>query len=395
MDRTDEFSNLVQLFREERGENGPVVHVAAPSSSSKYLSEAIKVARTLRDNDELVTRIEKLSARREFSNDPTAAMASTSELFQRRMSMVQANMKSLSAMLKTEDGSRLNHSCQHRRLVLETLQTKSAKQVEVFQAAVKIHAEHVKQRQKRVEKYGSDISLGGAGGGVGVGGGDAPRSGENKHSKSSTVGGTPMYQSPPLPPGVQRQGPGQGSVRSPVGAAGMGDGGYAMFAEPAAFQQRPAASELRRRGAGPGPGMGPGVGVGVGVGGLYNGGRGYTMPDHSHSHSHYDSSSAPSLVQAQSHTYMSRSQNRLISAEKVEQSIAKMGALFTQMATLVMQQGEQIERIEDDVEAGLMDVEEGHKELGILLELTKGNRGVIIKVFLLLVFFIVLFLVWS
>jgi hypothetical protein len=46
------------------------------------------------------------------------------------------------------------------------------------------------------------------------------------------------------------------------------------------------------------------------------------------------------------------SRDRLKGAQKVEATIAQMGQLFTQMASLVLEQGETIARIEDDVEIG-------------------------------------------
>jgi syntaxin 5 len=70
-----------------------------------------------------------------------------------------------------------------------------------------------------------------------------------------------------------------------------------------------------------------------------------------------------------------------------------MGELFTQMSSLVMEQAETVLRIEDDVEVGLADTTEAHAGMLNVYEITRGNRGVIIKVFLLLIFFIVLFLV--
>lgn len=70
-----------------------------------------------------------------------------------------------------------------------------------------------------------------------------------------------------------------------------------------------------------------------------------------------------------------------------------MGELFTQMSSLVMEQAETVLRIEDDVEAGLADTTEAHASMMKVYDITRGNRGVIIKVFLLLIFFIVLFLV--
>jgi syntaxin 5 len=72
-----------------------------------------------------------------------------------------------------------------------------------------------------------------------------------------------------------------------------------------------------------------------------------------------------------------------------------MGKLFAQMSSLVLAQGETIQRIEDDVEAGLEDTAEAHRDLVFVLEVTKGNRGLVLKIFALLVFFILLFMVWT
>ena len=65
------------------------------------------------------------------------------------------------------------------------------------------------------------------------------------------------------------------------------------------------------------------------------------------------------------------------------------------MATLVLEQSETLSRIEDDVEIGLSDTKEAHVSMMNLYDITKGNRGMIIKIFLLLIFFIFLFLVWT
>lgn len=72
-----------------------------------------------------------------------------------------------------------------------------------------------------------------------------------------------------------------------------------------------------------------------------------------------------------------------------------MGALFAQMSSLVLAQSETVTRIEDDVEAGLADTEEAHRDLVYVHELTKGNRGLILKIFALLAFFVLLFMVWT
>jgi syntaxin 5 len=71
-----------------------------------------------------------------------------------------------------------------------------------------------------------------------------------------------------------------------------------------------------------------------------------------------------------------------------------MGKLFSDMASMVLEQGEVLGRIEDDVEAGLEDTKGAYDSITSTYEMTRGNRAMIIKIFALLVFFVVLFLFW-
>lgn len=72
-----------------------------------------------------------------------------------------------------------------------------------------------------------------------------------------------------------------------------------------------------------------------------------------------------------------------------------MGELFSRMASLVMSQSEKIANIEDDIESGLDNTMEAQRHIETTYELTKGNRGIILKIFGLLVLFILLFLYWT
>ena len=71
-----------------------------------------------------------------------------------------------------------------------------------------------------------------------------------------------------------------------------------------------------------------------------------------------------------------------------------MGGLFSQMANLIVEQGETITRIEDDVELGHQQTTEAQESMQFFYEITKGNRSMIFKIFGLLIFFIFIFLVW-
>ena len=87
--------------------------------------------------------------------------------------------------------------------------------------------------------------------------------------------------------------------------------------------------------------------------------------------------------------------NRKVLLMLISLYFSQMGQLFAQMATMVSEQSEVIMRIEDDVEAGLEQTLQAQGHLQNVFEITKGNRSMILKIFALLVFFIVLFLVWT
>jgi syntaxin 5 len=72
-----------------------------------------------------------------------------------------------------------------------------------------------------------------------------------------------------------------------------------------------------------------------------------------------------------------------------------MGELFSQMVSLVSAQNEVVARIEDDVEEGLVNSKVAHTHIENVYSLTKANRGMIVKIFALLLFFILLFVVWT
>ncbi|GKY92135.1 hypothetical protein MPSEU_000184900 [Mayamaea pseudoterrestris] len=82
-------------------------------------------------------------------------------------------------------------------------------------------------------------------------------------------------------------------------------------------------------------------------------------------------------------------QQRLQEARHAERSLAELGTLFGKMSSLISQQSEVLENIEDDVEAACIDVAAGHAEITTLYSIKRGNRALILKVFGLLIFFII------
>lgn len=103
---------------------------------------------------------------------------------------------------------------------------------------------------------------------------------------------------------------------------------------------------------------------------------------------------ATASAEAQAHLLELRhqerqTQQRLHDARQAEQSLSELGTLFGKMTHLLSVQSEMIDKVEDDVEAAQLDVVAGHGEIQTLYSIKKGNRALILKVFGLLIFFIV------
>ena len=80
---------------------------------------------------------------------------------------------------------------------------------------------------------------------------------------------------------------------------------------------------------------------------------------------------------------------RLAESQQAERTLGELGTLFGKMSTLISQQGEVLEKVEDDVEAAFVDVMAGQEELTKLYSIKKGNRPLILKTFAILNFLII------
>jgi hypothetical protein len=84
-----------------------------------------------------------------------------------------------------------------------------------------------------------------------------------------------------------------------------------------------------------------------------------------------------------------QTQYRVEAARQAERTLSELSTLFGKMSMLITQQGETLQKVEDDVESALLDVTDGQAELQVLHGIKRGNRSLILKVFGLLIFFII------
>eukprot|EP00123_Amoebidium_parasiticum_P001716 comp12878_c0_seq1/m.8063 comp12878_c0_seq1/g.8063 ORF comp12878_c0_seq1/g.8063 comp12878_c0_seq1/m.8063 type:complete len:329 (-) comp12878_c0_seq1:274-1260(-) len=84
-------------------------------------------------------------------------------------------------------------------------------------------------------------------------------------------------------------------------------------------------------------------------------------------------------------------QERSKAMDQINKTIAELGGIFTQLAAMVHEQGQTIQRIDDLTADAEMNIEGAHTELLKYFSSVSSNRGLMIKIFAVLIIFFVLF----
>jgi syntaxin 5 len=79
--------------------------------------------------------------------------------------------------------------------------------------------------------------------------------------------------------------------------------------------------------------------------------------------------------------------------QTVEQTIVELGGMFQQLATMIKEQDESIQRIDSNIDDVDMNVSEAHSELLKYFQSVTSNRWLMIKVFFVLITFFIVFVV--
>jgi len=80
--------------------------------------------------------------------------------------------------------------------------------------------------------------------------------------------------------------------------------------------------------------------------------------------------------------------------ENIESTIVELGQIFNQLAHMVQEQGEMVQRIDSNVEEAALNVEAAHMELLKYFRNISNNRWLALKVFGILIVFFIIFIVF-
>jgi len=104
-----------------------------------------------------------------------------------------------------------------------------------------------------------------------------------------------------------------------------------------------------------------------------------------------------SVLQTQAFMYDETDQylsSRAETMQNIESTIVELGGIFQQLAHMVKEQEEMVERIDANVADAELNVEAAHSEILKYFQSVTNNRWLMIKVFAVLIFFFVFFVVF-
>ena len=97
-----------------------------------------------------------------------------------------------------------------------------------------------------------------------------------------------------------------------------------------------------------------------------------------------------SALQDQDQYYTSRAD----AMHTIESTIVELGGIFSQLATMVKEQEEMVTRIDNNIDDTALNVELGHNEILKYFQSVTSNRWLMVKIFGVLIFFFLLFVIF-
>ena len=106
------------------------------------------------------------------------------------------------------------------------------------------------------------------------------------------------------------------------------------------------------------------------------------------------SSSSQLLAFEENNTTDAYLTSRANAVESIESTIHELGSMYSRLTSLVSQQEEVIVRIDSSLQDTAHNMERGHQELLKYFDGISGNRMLILKVFAILIAFLVFFMIF-
>jgi len=379
VDRTLEFHQIVASRRS--GQPPPPPTARPPIRRTEFAAAASSIGADIASTASKLGKLTQLAQSRSLFEDPTAEINELMDIIKNEITQLNGKLAGLQGALtstKAATGSGGKQRITHSSSVVDVVKTKLMDLTREFQEVLHTRSHNMELINNRRNQFSAAGGTGGAPGGAGgVEGGGAGGAGGSVHGDSASDtsfggGGCRSRFAPPTPifelcapPTAGSSASGGGSA---VGATAAlhkktdnfaGDDGLcgcsAAWASPAA---KPA--------------------------GMVNGEGGAVVIDMSEV-----GGQQQQQMLSMNSAYLDQ---RAHAVDSVHATIAELGGIFQQLTAMVAEQGSRLQRVDENLDDSVSNVTEGHAQLLRYWSNLRSSRGLMMRVFAILLFFIV---VWG
>ncbi|GME82118.1 unnamed protein product [Ambrosiozyma monospora] len=343
-DRTLEFQQCVSTFtRQSQGSKykplpkEPENKGKAKISKSEFTQRASLIAKDIVRVTNSLSKLAQLAKRKQIFNDKPTDMIELTYVIKQDIFRIEKSLKDL----QTQTGSGKSNDSQivkYNKNVVQLLNTKTKNISETFKKVLQTRQRNELAQKSRQEQLLATVSST-----------TSMMSDKNSDSLANGAGGLMPY-----------------SIRS-KGASSSDNPFLASLHDPSQQFADPEGPDIND---------------------YANGGHGAQGGEGKDFLSIPDQSQQLLLLEEQNNEYL---QDRNRAVEAIESTINEVGGLFQQLATMVQEQGEVIQRIDTNVEDINMNISGAHRELLKYYNTVSSNRWLMVKIFSIIIIF---FLLW-
>ncbi|KAL2653045.1 hypothetical protein R1flu_021173 [Riccia fluitans] len=356
-DRTSELHSIADRLRKSQAFSGSATnsHLSATNGSvdgsarlpgpqasgsvqSEFNKKASRIGLSIHQTSQKLTKLTKLAKRTSMFDDPATEIQELTAVIRTDIKALNDAIKDLQDLCNSrQDGaSRTKHSSEHSTTVVDNLKSRLMNTTKEFKDVLELRTTNLKVHENRRQLFAPT----------------PPKDQNNPFARSrplATVNGTSSS-------GNSGAGPGPGTTAGPL---------THPWANGGAASQTPLFS---RRRANPESTSTPGSSQGQ-----------------------IQQQQQQQLLAPAQDTYM---QSRAEALRNVESTINELSTIFTHLATMVAQQGAVAIRIDEELDQTHQNVEGAQNALLKYLNQISSNRWLIIKIFMVLVIFLLIFVVF-
>lgn len=316
----------------------PTVPQASGSMQSEFSRKASRIGLSIHQTSQKLSKLAKLAKRTSMFDDPATEIQELTVVIKQDITALNAAISDLQELCdsRNDGGSQSKHSSEHSTTVVDSLKSKLMDTTKEFKDVLTMRTENLKVHENRRQLFSAT----------------APKDGGNPFARQKPLGllanGSSTSSAPPAP----------WENGSASGAHGSSSSSGARL-----FNAKELTASRRR----------PGIEAAA--------------------------TSSPRAQQAQmvqtqqlAVAQDSFLQSRAEALHNVESTIHELSNIFTQLATMVAQQGELAIRIDENMDNTLANVEGAQGALLKYLNRISSNRWLIIKIFFVLIAFLMILL---